>query len=601
MTSWNLNAISAYELIKPEKIKTKTEPNITMKVRNSGNFTACPLYCLVVISLLFVNGSYAKPQEPVGILLTWQQDPTTTMTIDWHTTPDDQADPNIRYKLSGTSNWQNTTASNINFPFSDRIIHRVALTGLEPGSTYRFQVGEFQRHYKFETMPEALNEPLVFAVGGDTKDRGHEARQIWMERMNAAIKEFDPKFVVWGGDLAYADGLRDQTWRWYGWFEANMNTLITDQGRVIPIIVSIGNHEVKNSYVHRLDDGVYEQTDEFRKSVAPYFYSLFAFPGQPGYNVLDFGDYLSLPILDTDHTNLVAGKQTEWLNQVLSERQNVPHVFPVYHVPAYPSVRNFDGRIAVEIREHWVPLFDRYQVPMVFENHDHAYKRTPPIRHGEINPEGTVYIGDGAWGVQIRAPHNPDETWYLERASQVRHGIIVSLHGTRRYVQAVNENGEVFDEYPGIFPRPEAKARISSLLPDGGAAFSAEKARLFGEVYIDSDFNGYTGIGFAKFRDESPTGSSLVWQVPAEDPGEFRLQIRYANENNNQAMKLSVNGNDFDELALPHTGSWDRWEVSEFITIELDAGMNKIELARINLSAVHIDRIEIQPSTTGSP
>ncbi|EPR65884.1 hypothetical protein ADICYQ_5029 [Cyclobacterium qasimii M12-11B] len=52
----------------------------------------------------------------------------------------------------------------------------------------------------------------------------------------------------------------------------------------------------------------------------------------------------------------------------------------VYHVPAYPSARAFTGTTQTMIREHWVPLFEKSSIQLVFENHDHAYKRTYPIK-----------------------------------------------------------------------------------------------------------------------------------------------------------------------------------------------------------------------------
>lgn len=77
----------------------------------------------------------------------------------------------------------------------------------------------------------------------------------------------------------------------------------------------------------------------------------------------------------------------------------IPHVFPVYHVPAFPSVRSFSNQTSAAIRRNWVPLFERFGIKVAFEHHDHAYKRTVPIREEAIDPErGIVYFGDGAWG-----------------------------------------------------------------------------------------------------------------------------------------------------------------------------------------------------------
>ena len=70
-----------------------------------------------------------------------------------------------------------------------------------------------------------------------------------------------------------------------------------DQQRLIPLVGCIGNHEVV---------GGYEQP----RTKAPFFYSVFdgLFP-ETGYAALDFGQYLSLVLLDTNHTSPIAARR----------------------------------------------------------------------------------------------------------------------------------------------------------------------------------------------------------------------------------------------------------------------------------------------------
>src|SRR6202008_1969402 len=87
--------------------------------------------------------------------------------------------------------------------------------------------------------------------------------------------------------------------------------------------------------------GGYNQT----RDRAPFFYALFdgLYP-ETGFTALDFGDYLSLILLDTGHTTPIAGEQTDWLDKALRERADHPHVLVVTHVPASPSHRKMhDG------------------------------------------------------------------------------------------------------------------------------------------------------------------------------------------------------------------------------------------------------------------
>lgn len=411
------------------------------------------IFSVVIASIIFLlpAGAFAlQTIDPLGLVLTWQQDPTTTMTIDWHTGNDDR-NAEVAYRVAGTDEWLMQEGSTMPYPHSDRLIHRVELTGLNADTGYEFRTGPYSRVRKFRTAPADASRPVRFAAGGDVRHRVE-----WMERMNRHAAGFSPDFIVWGGDLAYADGRSDRMERWYDFMDAMMHTLVTPDGFTIPVIAGIGNHEVIASWYNNdeseLREGFppYRQDDESRERIAPNYYKLFAFPGQPGYGVLDFGDYLSIILLDTDHTNPVDGEQTEWLERTLAERTHIPNVVPNYHVPGFPSVRDPMGRTHSRIREHWVPLFEKYGVKMAFENHDHVYKRTYPIRNNAVSSNGVVYIGDGAWGVGTRevGREHEGQEWYLKRAVSDRHAVIVTVHGTLQHLMVVNEEGIIIDEYP---------------------------------------------------------------------------------------------------------------------------------------------------------
>ncbi len=386
-------------------------------------------------------------RAPWGVMLSWQSDPATTMTIDWHLREGERDSPGrLQYRRRGDREW--VTADSVathSFPFSERTFERAELTGLMPTAEYEFRRGD-SLVYWFRTMPEELIETLVFAAGGDTMHRVE-----WMEQMNREVMNHDPDFVVWGGDFAYADGLAYNAWRWHLWFAANMQTLVAKDGRVVPIIGAIGNHEVQRSYhMDRMKDNFH------RRHLAPFFFELFAFPGLPGYATLDFGDYLSLIILDSDHANPLVGEQLEWLRDALQSRLGVKHVIPVYHVPAFPSTKDFEtasGGVSKAIREHWLPLFEQANVRSALEHHDHAYKRTHPIRDGRIDPSGIVYVGDGAWGVTTRNIYDSD-AWYLAQAIGSAgsagigwHALIITLTPESQNYTVVNPQGEVMDAF----------------------------------------------------------------------------------------------------------------------------------------------------------
>lgn len=401
----------------------------------------------------------ADTLQTLGLLLTWQQDPTSTITIDWHTHAHERV-PTVQYRVAGSESWQSKTGESKPFPYSKLLINRVELTGLESGTVYEFKVNADLEMRTFRTMPKDASEPVRFIIGGDVRgSRG------LMERTNKMAASFSPDFIVWGGDLAYGDGLESNLNKWLEFMSVMKTTSITSDNRVIPVINGIGNHEIKghhfynNDHASRVGIPEYTQTDESRRQIAPYYFDLMAFPGQPGYGVLDFGSYLSILLLDTDHANPIEGEQTQWLRKTLAERGHIQNIIPNYHAPAYPSVRNWQASSSTKIRDVWVPLFEEAGIEIVFENHDHAYKRTKPMLGNRVDANGITFIGDGAWGVGTRpigggkdttawTYHGVDPSWYLERATSERHFIVGTIQGSLKHFLMVNEDGEFIDEFP---------------------------------------------------------------------------------------------------------------------------------------------------------
>jgi acid phosphatase type 7 len=125
--------------------------------------------------------------------------------------------------------------------------------------------------------------------------------------------------------------------------------------------------------------------------------------------------------LDSDHITEVT-LQTEWLDSTLTAHEGKRWNLVQWHVAAWPSVRDFNGDIPVKIRNHWIPVLEKHNVNLVIEAHDHAYKKTVPIRNNARDDEnGIIYIGDGGWGAPIRETKNPDNFWWLDEALTIDH------------------------------------------------------------------------------------------------------------------------------------------------------------------------------------
>lgn len=387
---------------------------------------------------------------PSTLFLTWHRDPTTTMVIQWIGTRGETADTTIQYTndkivwetkgplpraIANTISWKSQATSSKPYPRTDFQVFRAELTGLKPGTEYAFKIGKSSGVYRFRTMPAKLTDSFHFVSGGDCGiNSAAVANNIMAAKQN-------PYFAIVGGDLGYDNGRSVEVS--IAFIRNWSRTMIDTEGRLIPMVTCIGNHEVDGGYA----------TD---RAKSPFYLALFdGIFSETTYNTLDFGDYLSLVLLDTAHLSPIGGSQTSWLEKTLKEREDRPHTIVVNHVPAYPSHRNpigtpaRDGRgptlgTGEENRKHWVPLFDKYRVPVVLEHHDHTFKRTKPLLGGLQNDNGVLYLGDGSWG-RLRIPRPNDDLNVMVKTSADYHISLHRLQGNERFHMAMDEKGQVMD------------------------------------------------------------------------------------------------------------------------------------------------------------
>ena len=396
-----------------------------------AGLTASPLLAADVFPKGFDDPAF----RPDTLFLTWQRDPTTTMTVQWVGTAGETADTAIYYASNLLGPWHRQATAAKAYPMTDFKVFRAELTQLNPGSDYWFRIGKRSPLYSFRTMPAKATNTISFISGGDCGVNSHTVAN------NIQAARQDPMFAVVGGDLGYDNGKSVDTS--LAFLRNYSKQMVGKGGRLIPMVACIGNHEV---------DGGFNKPRE----KAPFFYALFdgLYP-QTGHAVLDFGDYLSLVLLDTGHTTPIGGEQAAWLESTLKARADHPNVFAVNHVPAYPSFRKMtavpskDGKetkagTGEGNRKYWVPLFEKYRLPVVLEHHDHTFKRTKPLLDGLPHENGVLYLGDGSWG-RLRSPQSPDKLHYLAAASRDYHLSLHRIQGDERFHLALDEHGRVMD------------------------------------------------------------------------------------------------------------------------------------------------------------
>ena len=402
---------------------------------------------LITLSIFFLSSWLQARKGIEEVLFTWTESPSTTLNVVWLV--EENEPTRFKWGKQGEEINQNAVIKRQSFyektlsfwglaldvkngRFSlpslkdaDVEVCQVQLTGLRPDTIYCVKLGK--KEFKARTLPAQRPDRISFVTGGDMMHKPE-----WHKDGVQAMASRSPDFALIGGDLAYANG---QDWkRWLDWIEIYADHARSSDGLSIPFVVAIGNHEVI---------GGYGQIPE----KAPLFYNIFSFPQENDATyMIDMYEDLSVLVLNTNHTRPVED-QVEFIEQALSLRKTRKHLFALYHFPAYGIVKGgLENPISQSMRKHWTPLFDKYGLDAAFENDHHIYKRSKLIKGGKVDESGTLYIGDGAWGVKTRS-FDASDLWYVKEASPTMHVIEVVIENNVRTYRAINHDQKVFDEF----------------------------------------------------------------------------------------------------------------------------------------------------------
>lgn len=266
------------------------------------------------------------------------------------------------------------------------MMHRVDLTELEEGQEYSFRIGVNSPDsliFYFLTMPGNVDRAINFAAGGDT-NAGDEFRKTNIQAMRHNID-----FVMFGGDLEYANGRPDKVGKVYDWLRIAKETFIAPDNRLVPIIAVIGDHEFRRTSYNE-EGGVNSLEDieklEDKTDSAPYYYAMFPHPGIPTWSVLDFGNYMSVILLHAGACPPIKGAQTEWLETTLEKSKDVRHIFLLYHHGLYPGVRSeYKDQSIMEIEStlifpEWIKVLFNYNEQYI-SNRKNVYDLFLIINH----------------------------------------------------------------------------------------------------------------------------------------------------------------------------------------------------------------------------
>ena len=125
--------------------------------------------------------------------------------------------------------------------------HIIRLKYLKPNTRYYFIIQDsegFNKTYYFSTVSNSSDTKLSFIAGGDSRD-GREVRI----KANKLVAKLKPHAVLFNGDFI---GL-DIDKQWLEWF-VDWEYTISGNGRISPLVVTRGNHELSNKVMVELFD-----------------------------------------------------------------------------------------------------------------------------------------------------------------------------------------------------------------------------------------------------------------------------------------------------------------------------------------------------------
>jgi 3',5'-cyclic AMP phosphodiesterase CpdA len=319
--------------------------------------------------------------------------------------------------------------------------HSAVLTGLLPGETYVYRVGideDWSEWFQFTTAEK--QGPFSFIYFGDAQN---VIKSLWSRVIREAYAQLpDAAFMLHAGDLVNRYNSDEE---WDEWFVA---------GRfihsMIPGLMTPGNHE------YRLG--------QFSPQWNPQF-TLPANGPEGHHETCYYFDYKDMRIISLNSMQALREDgsveiQAAWLERVLEENDRLWTVVTLHH-PLYATKA---GRDNVRLREFFQPLFEKYDVDLVLQGHDHAYGRGHNVPAG-INTvdeaSGTVYV------VSVSGPKMYDlqvQDWMERKAKNTQLFQLISVDGGMLRFEAYTARGDLYDAFD-IMKEGGGK-RIVNRIPD---------------------------------------------------------------------------------------------------------------------------------------
>jgi 3',5'-cyclic AMP phosphodiesterase CpdA len=395
--------------------------------------------------------AYRPGPLPDRIILTWDDDPSTTQSVTWRSAAGDyQSGAQITRHTAGLEFLRGTrvvaaTSEEIETDLGRARYNTARFTGLEPSTRYAYRVGDGEHWSPWQHFTTAAARPARFSFIYLGDAQNHIA-SLWSRVVREAVRQTPgARFIVHAGDLVDSAESDVEWGQWHqgaGWANGS-----------IPSVPVAGNHE----YVNPGDS-----TQRLSRHWRPQF----ALPanGPPGLEETAFHlDYQGVRLI-VMNSNERHEEQAAWVEGLLRDNPNRWTVIAFHH----PLFSAAGGRDYPQLREVWGRIFDRYRVDLVLQGHDHVYARgsLSPDPSGTANawiaPGATMYVVSVSGAKMYRLQREP---WMTRVAEQTQMYQVITVDADRMLVEARTSDGELYDSFELIKQRGRANRQVDRIPP----------------------------------------------------------------------------------------------------------------------------------------
>ncbi|MFA6449246.1 MAG: metallophosphoesterase family protein [bacterium] len=412
---------------------------------NNRSFKLIVIALMVSCSLSITVAAQNK-SEPDRIILNLTETPATSQAVTWRTN-EAVASPQAQIEPATELNEVGKNAVTVNAITETVTIHTgatvyshsVVFKSLSPDILYEYRVGDGENWSEWNQFRTASGSftPFRFIFLGDPQN---DLKSICSRIFRAAYtKAPDARFWLLTGDIVNvgdADDLWGEFYYALGWIP-----------RMTPMILVPGNHEYKKISSAPPKIEANKPISLEQKGLTSLWRPQFTLP-ENGLKGLEesvyYIDYQGVRFIMLNGTERLE-EQAKWLKKVL-EKDPQRWTIVSIHQPFYSTGEDRDNPYH---RQLFVKLFDKYNVDLVLQGHDHTYGRTYKLRNGskvEGNEKGTIYV------VSVSGPKTYDVNKRFES--------IMAKSGTNRQLfQVINVDmnilkyesytatGELFDSF----------------------------------------------------------------------------------------------------------------------------------------------------------